>query len=113
MDITVNNRVFEAVLLDNPTTQNFVNRLPLTLEMKDLHHNEKFYYFQTGFPTLAQSIGQIQAGDLMLYGNDCLVLFYKSFATSYTYTRMGRIYDISGLAEALGSGVVSVALNRK
>ncbi|MGV3524313.1 MAG: cyclophilin-like fold protein [Candidatus Sericytochromatia bacterium] len=113
INITVNNRVFEATLSDNPTVQRFINKLPLTLDMQDLHSNEKFYYFQESFPTAAQSIGRIQAGDLMLYGDNCLVLFYQSFTTRYPYTRMGRIPQISGLSEALGSGNAKITFSKK
>ena len=33
----------------------------------------------------------------MLYGNNCLVIFYKSFDTSYSYTKIGHIEDLNEL----------------
>ena len=106
--IRIGSDTFTATLSDNPTSAAFVARLPLTVAMSELNSNEKYYDFATGLPTNAINPGTIQAGDLMLYGSETLVLFYKSFATSYRYTRLGRIDNPAGLAAALGAGNATV-----
>ena len=45
----------------------------------------------------------------MLFGDNCLVVFYKDFSTSYSYTKIGTVEDIAGLADALGAGDVQCA----
>lgn len=108
ISITAGSSVFTAKLHDNETARDFAARLPMTLDMSELNGNEKFYNLPDSLPTDSESVGSINAGDLMLYGTDCLVLFYESFSTSYSYTRLGIIEDASGLAAALGSGSVEV-----
>jgi len=49
----------------------------------------------------------------MLYGNNCLVLFYESFSTYYHYTPLGKIDNSDGLAEALGSSNVQIIFRVK
>ena len=108
LKITVGTNTFTATLYINPTVTAFKTRLPMTISMSDLNANEKYFDLPANLPANASNPGTIQAGDLMLYGSNTLVLFYKSFSTSYSYTRMGRIDDTSGLIAALGSGNVTV-----
>ncbi len=49
----------------------------------------------------------------MLYGSKTLVLFYKSFFTPYSYTKLGHVDDITGLIAALGTGNVTVTFKRE
>jgi hypothetical protein len=108
MKVAIGSKWFKATLDDNPTVARLKELLPLTLDMIELNGNEKYYHLSTRLPTDAVSPGTVQVGDLMLYGNNSLVLFYKTFETSYRYTRLGRIDDPSGLAAAVGAGDVSV-----
>ena len=108
INIIVGSKTFTATLADSETGEAFAALLPLTVTMNELNGNEKYHYLSSSLPTAAYQPGTIHAGDLMLYGNNCVVLFYETFNTSYSYTRLGAIDNPSGLAAALGSGNVSV-----
>lgn len=109
LTLTAGGQTFSASLLDNEAARAFAARLPLTLDMTELNGNEKYFYLDGELPTDAVSPGQINAGDLMLYGDNCLVLFYESFSTSYRYTRLGQVDDPTGLAAALGRASAQVS----
>jgi hypothetical protein len=108
MRITVGSKVFTATLSDNATATAFKAMLPLTVNMAELNANEKYVDLASVLPRKASSPGTIHTGDLMLYGANTLVLFYKTFSTSYSYTRIGKVDDATGLADALGSRNVTV-----
>lgn len=106
--IRVNGNVFPAKLYQTETTKSIMQKLPLSITMNELNGNEKYYYFSESFPTESGRVSEIHAGDLKLYGSSCLVLFYESFSTSYSYTSLGYVENPDGLAEALGTGNVHV-----
>lgn len=108
MRITIGTAVFTATTENNATVEALKQMLPLTVEMDELNGNEKYYYLQDLLPITATGAGKIEAGEVMLYGNNCLVVFYESFLSPYKYTRIGKIKNVSGLADALGSKNVKV-----
>jgi hypothetical protein len=110
--IRIGSDTFTATLFDNPTVTAFVARLPLTVSMAELNGNEKYYDLPQNLPTNAFNINTAQAGDLVLYNANTLVLFYETFSTSYRYTRMGRIDNPTGLSTALGRGNVTVTFEQ-
>lgn len=106
--IQINGKEFPAKLYQTETTKSIMQKLPLSITMNELNGNEKYYYFSESFPTESRRVSEIHAGDLKLYGSSCLVLFYESFSTSYSYTSLGYLENPEGLAEALGAGSVQV-----
>jgi hypothetical protein len=101
-------KVGKVTITAKVSGKKFATMLPLTVNMSELNGNEKYCYLSESLPTKSERPSGIQKGDLMLYGSDCLVLFYESFSTSYSYTALGKIDDPEGLEKALGSGAVRV-----
>ena len=95
--VIINNTEYIINLEDNETAESFVNNLPQKLEMNELNGNEKYVYLKQSLPTNPSNIKHINAGDVMLYGDNCLVIFYKSFSTSYSYTKIGHIDNLPNL----------------
>ena len=108
MRIKIGSQSFTATLYDNPTVTRLKAMLPLTLDMTELNGNEKYFHLPTNLPTDASNPGTIRTGDLMLWQANSLVLFYKTFPTSYSYTKIGRIENPSELSSAVGSENVKV-----
>lgn len=97
MKAIINNKEYIITLEDNETAKSFVSMLPQELNMSELNGNEKYIYLDKNLPTNSSNPGRINVGDVMLYGNNCLVIFYKSFDTSYSYTRIGHIDNLPDL----------------
>ena len=89
--IEVNGERLAVDLEENATASALVGLLPFTVSMDDLNGNEKYVYLDKSLPVDAYNPGRIEAGDLMLYGDNCLVVFYESFDTEYSYTKIGHI----------------------
>lgn len=97
IEIIIKNEKYEIELEKNSTTQKLLEMLPLELEINELNGNEKYAVLPKKLPKEDKVIRKINIGDLMLYQNNYLVLFYKNFSTSYSYTKLGRVVEVDKL----------------
>lgn len=112
MWMTIGERRFAITLADNEAAHAFAAMLPLTMDMAELNGNEKYADLPKVLPTSASRVGTVHNGDLMLYGSKTLVLFYLTSTSSYSYTRLGRVDDPAGLAQALGRRGVRIEFSK-
>ena len=108
--VKVGGKSFAAKVADTATGRAFMEKLPLTLSMNELNGNEKYIY-GVSLPTDAHYCEKIEAGDLMLYDSNCLVLFYGA-AGGYSYTRIGKLTSTNGLAKAVGKSAATVTFEK-
>ena len=112
MWMTVGERRFAITLGDNEAAREFAAMLPLTLEMEEINGNGKHGELPKPLSTDASRPGTIHNGDLLLWGARTAVVFYQTFASPYSYTRLGRVEDPAGLARALGGHDVRVVFSK-
>ena len=106
--ITIKNKKYEAILYDNSTVRELIKNFPISITMSDLNGNEKYYNFSKSFSTSSENVANINKGDIMLFGDNCLVIFYKSFSTHYKYTKLGYIKNTEDLENYFGKGDINI-----
>lgn len=112
INIQIGDNYFKGKIFDTPTGESFLNQLPLSIEMSDLNNNEKYSYLPNKLPVNSQYVERIKTGDLMLFGSECLVLFYEDFNTSYRYTKIGHVENPENLKKVLGRKDVEISFSR-
>ena len=78
IEVIIKNEHYKVELEDNKSADIFL---------------EKYGIISKKIPSDRSYSGNIEVGDLMLYGDDCIVLFYKRFYTPYSYTKLGRVVE--------------------
>lgn len=111
MNVQVGEATFSATLEENAATEAFVEMMksaPVTIRMSDYSGFEKLGALETSLPT-SDSQTTTRSGDIVLYNGNQIVIFYGS--NSWSYTRLGKIDDLTGWTQALGSGDVIVTFS--
>lgn len=112
IEILVSGKAFSVDLFDTGSAKALTTLLPMEVTMQELNGNEKYIYLSDSLPVAEKQPEYIHAGDLMLFGSKCLVLFYRDFPTSYRYTPLGRVENIQHLAKILSKGDITVAFQK-
>lgn len=111
MNVQVGSSTFTAALEDNAAVDSFVQMMedaPVVIQMSDYSGFEKVGSIGAGLPGSDSQI-TTQSGDIVLYNGNQIVIFYGS--NSWSYTRLGKIDELSGWEEALGDGDVTVTFS--
>ena len=111
LKITVGDTELLATFEDNSSAEAFRELLaqgPLTVEMEDYGGFEKVGPLGITLPRNDTSI-TTEPGDVILYQGNQITLYYGT--NTWSFTRLARINDPSGLAEKLGNGTVSITFS--
>ena len=111
MKVQIGSHTFMATLENNAATAalwEMLRQAPVVLQMRDYSGFEKVGSLGRDLPT-SDSLTTTYAGDIVLYNGNQIVLFYGS--NTWSYTRLGKIDDLSGWNDALGGGDVTVTFS--
>ena len=100
INVIINNNSYVLKLEENETVRELFKLLPQEYTMNELNGNEKYVYLGSALPTNSSKPKKINKGDVMLFGDNCLVVFYESFNTNYSYTKIGHIDDLPNLGNS-------------
>ena len=109
--VQVGDRTFAATWEDNEATAALREKLaqgPVTLVLQDYAGFEKVGPLGEPVATSNRQTAA-QAGDIVLYQGDQIVVFYGS--NTWSYTPLAHVDDLAGWTEALGNGDVTVTLS--
>lgn len=111
MQVKIGEKTFTATLEQNAAVRELTEMMreaPVTIEMHDYSGFEKVGPLGRSLPT-ENSRTVTEAGDIVLYNGDQIVMFYGS--NTWSYTRLGRIDNLTGWEEALGSGDITAVFS--
>ena len=107
MNVQVGTYTFTATLEDNDAVRELTEMMqagPVTIQMSDYSGFEKVGPLGRSLTT-SNSQTTTAAGDIVLYNGNNIVMFYGS--NSWSYTRIGKIDDLTDWTAALGSGDIT------
>lgn len=111
MKVSVGEYTFTATLENNAAVSELLammKKAPVVLELSDYGEFEKVGPLGASL-TRSDKQTTTECGDIVLYNGNNIVVFYGS--NSWSYTRIGKIDDLTDWTKALGGGNVTVTFS--
>ena len=107
MIVQIGSAAFTATLEDNAAVRELIEMMaeaPVSIDMRDYSGFEKVGSLGRSLTTDNHQT-TTTAGDIVLYNGNQIVMFYGS--NTWSYTKIGRIDDLTCWADALGIGSIT------
>lgn len=113
INITVNDKVLSATLVDNSSSRALIEKLKdgdITIDMEDYGNFEKVGPLGFSLPRNDKYI-TTSPGDIILYQGSMITIYYDK--NSWNFTKLGKIDSISSqeLKDILGDGDVTITIS--
>lgn len=111
MKVSVGEYTFSATLENNAAVSELIammKKAPVVLDLNDYGEFEKVGPLGTKL-TRSDEQTTTDCGDIVLYNGNNIVVFYGS--NSWSYTRIGKIDDLTDWTKALGGGNVTLTFS--
>ena len=105
LSIVIGSHTVTAILYDNPTTRDFISRLPLTVDLSDYASTEKVFTPSPGLTTSGSPSGlNPKAGDIALYAPwGSVAIYYRNGTSSGSLIPIGRIQGSTNVLNVSGN----------
>ena len=107
MTLNFGGKAYTAISTSTKTTKSFIESLPVTIQMTDVDGNEKYGCMYYKIATESPKTNVVTKGDVLLFGESCVIVAYKDFKSSSKYTKLGHIDNVDDLP----SGSVKVVIS--
>ena len=97
MRINISGNEYIVNLEDNDTAKLLASKLPQEFQMRDKDRNKKYIYLSFKLPANPEKLKRLEKGDVILSGNDCLIVVYNAFETDESFTKIGHTDDLPTL----------------
>lgn len=109
--ISIGDKILTATLNDTPTSQDFIARLPLTLQMS--RHDNREYYAAISLSKSASTEDGYVVGDICYWAPGNCIVFYYAKGYSGSLLKMGRITSDLSIFKSLDNNIAVIIEKEK